>query len=94
MPDESVAFVTPVTNVESVPAPLHVANNLPEAPGDLESRVEKQITGTRASVSMGEIRTINVFVLGEAMFPGSYTVSGLATTTTPDSGGSTVPPGD
>ena len=48
---------------------------------DLEARVEKQMTGTRASVSMGEIRTISVFVLGEAMFPGSYTISGLATVT-------------
>ena len=30
---------------------------------------------------MSGIRTISVFVLGEAMFPGSYTVSGLATVT-------------
>ncbi len=38
--------------------------------------------GVRASVSIGETRTINVFVLGEAKFPGSYTVTGLATVTT------------
>ena len=49
---------------------------------DLEARVEKQMIGVRASVSIGETRTISVFVLGEAMFPGSYTVTGLATVTT------------
>jgi len=49
---------------------------------DIEARVEKQMIGVRASVSMSSIRTINVFVLGEAMFPGTYTVTGLATVTT------------
>ena len=38
--------------------------------------------GVRANVSMGETRTINIFVLGSAKYPGSYTVSGLATVTT------------
>lgn len=36
----------------------------------------------RASLSMGETRSIRVFVLGEAKLPGSYTVSGLSTMTT------------
>jgi protein involved in polysaccharide export with SLBB domain len=49
---------------------------------ELESRVAKQMIGVRAGVSMGETRTINVFVLGEAVFPGSYSVTGLATVTT------------
>src|ERR1700679_2679676 len=31
---------------------------------------------------MGETRAINIFVLGEVKYPGSYTVSGLATVTT------------
>jgi polysaccharide export outer membrane protein len=48
---------------------------------DIEGRVARQMIGTRASVSMGETRAINVFVLGEAKYPGSYTVSGLATVT-------------
>jgi protein involved in polysaccharide export with SLBB domain len=47
----------------------------------LEARVQKQMIGVRASVSIGETRTINVFVLGEALYPGSYTVTGLATVT-------------
>ncbi len=49
---------------------------------ELEARVAKEMIGERASVSMSETRTVNVFVLGEAMFPGSYTVTGLATVTT------------
>ena len=48
---------------------------------DLESRVARQMIGTVASVSMGETRSIRVFVLGEAYRPGSYTVSGLSTIT-------------
>jgi polysaccharide biosynthesis/export protein len=47
----------------------------------IEARVERQMIGTHASVSMGDTRSIRVFVLGEAKYPGSYTVSGLATIT-------------
>lgn len=45
---------------------------------DLEARVARQMIGVRASVGMGETRSIRVFVMGEASRPGSYTVSGLA----------------
>jgi polysaccharide biosynthesis/export protein len=48
---------------------------------DLEARVERQMIGVRASVSMGDTRSIRVFVLGEAKRPGSYTISGLGTIT-------------
>lgn len=47
----------------------------------IETRVGQQMIGVQASVSMGETRTIRVFVLGEAKLPGTYTVSGLATMT-------------
>ncbi|HEY7754044.1 MAG TPA: SLBB domain-containing protein [Steroidobacteraceae bacterium] len=47
----------------------------------LEQRVGEQMIGTRASVSMGPLRSIQIFVLGEARRPGSYTVSGLSTIT-------------
>ena len=53
-----------------------------EVKSDIEARVGRQLIGVRASVSMGDTRTINVFVLGEAKYPGSYTVSGVATVTT------------
>jgi len=49
---------------------------------EIESRVARQMIGVRANVTMGETRTINIFVLGGAKYPGSYTVSGLATVTT------------
>ncbi|HEY3731207.1 MAG TPA: SLBB domain-containing protein [Steroidobacteraceae bacterium] len=49
---------------------------------DIEERVQHQMIGVRANVSVGEIRTINVFVLGGARYPGAYAVSGLATVTT------------
>lgn len=48
---------------------------------DLEQRVERQMLGVRASVAMGDTRSIRVFVMGEASRPGSYTVSGLGTMT-------------
>ncbi len=47
----------------------------------LEQRVAEQLIGMRASVSMGELRSIQIFVLGEAERPGSYTVGGLSTMT-------------
>ncbi|HEY0941073.1 MAG TPA: SLBB domain-containing protein [Steroidobacter sp.] len=48
---------------------------------ELESRVREQMIGTQASIGMGELRSIRVFVLGDAEIPGSYTVSGLSTVT-------------
>lgn len=48
---------------------------------DLEARVANQMIGTQASVGIGELRSIRVFVLGDAEVPGSYTVSGLSTIT-------------
>jgi len=47
----------------------------------IESRVERQMIGVRAAVSMGDTRSIRVFVLGEATRQGSYTISGLGTIT-------------
>jgi polysaccharide export outer membrane protein len=47
----------------------------------IEERVERQLIGTQVSISMGDLRSIRVFVLGEAEKPGSYTVSGLSTMT-------------
>jgi polysaccharide export outer membrane protein len=52
-----------------------------EARNVIEQRVAKQLIGTRVSVTIGDLRSIRVFVLGEAKKPGSYTVSGLSTMT-------------
>ena len=55
--------------------------NFQQVSQDLEARVARQMIGVRVSVSMGDTRSIRVFVMGEANRPGSYTVSGLATIT-------------
>ncbi len=46
---------------------------------DLNKRVQEMLIGTQVSVTMGQLRTIRVFVLGDANRPGSYVVSSLAT---------------
>jgi len=46
---------------------------------DLNKRVNEMLIGTQVSVTMGQLRTIRVFVLGDVNRPGSYVVSGLAT---------------
>jgi polysaccharide biosynthesis/export protein len=63
--------------------PIAVAGlRFSEARAKIESRVSQQMIGVNANVSMGEIRSIRIFVLGEANQPGNYAVSGLATMTT------------
>src|ERR1022692_996133 len=52
-----------------------------EAREAIEHRVAKQLIGSHVSVTVGDLRSIRVFVLGEAKKPGSYTVSGLSTMT-------------
>lgn len=62
--------------------PIAVAGmRFPAAKEMLEKRVTEQMIGLRASVSMGSLRSIRIFVLGEAERSGSYTVSGLSTIT-------------
>jgi protein involved in polysaccharide export with SLBB domain len=52
-----------------------------EARQAIEERVESQMIGSRAVVSVGQLRSITVFVTGEAELPGAYTLSGLSTVT-------------
>jgi polysaccharide export outer membrane protein len=40
-----------------------------------------QITGTNVDVSMGSLRTVPIFVLGDVKRPGTYTIGSLATIT-------------
>ncbi|MCZ8132985.1 MAG: SLBB domain-containing protein [Steroidobacteraceae bacterium] len=47
----------------------------------IEAAVSRQLIGMQAVVSMGELRTIQVFIAGEAEQPGAYTVSALSTIT-------------
>ena len=46
---------------------------------DLNERVAEMLIGTQVSVTMGPLRNIRVFVLGDVKRPGSYVVSGLST---------------
>jgi protein involved in polysaccharide export with SLBB domain len=50
-----------------------------DARARIEGRVEQQMIGMQANVSMGETRAILVYVTGEAKRQGSYAVDGLAT---------------
>ncbi|MCF8003315.1 MAG: SLBB domain-containing protein [Chromatiaceae bacterium] len=45
----------------------------------LRERFAQQIIGAKAVVTMGELRTITLLVVGEVVKPGDYNVSGLAT---------------
>ena len=46
---------------------------------DLDRRVQEMLIGTQVSITMGQLRSIRVFVLGDVNRPGSYVVSGLGT---------------
>ena len=47
----------------------------------LKEIVEQQLVGAKVSISLGKLRSIKVFILGDAYEPGSYTVSALSTIT-------------
>jgi len=44
----------------------------------IQARVAEQMIGTQVSVSMADLRSIRIFVVGDVVRPGSYTVSGHA----------------
>ena len=52
-----------------------------EAKEMLRGRIAAQVIGTQVSISMGSLRSMQIFVLGEAFKPGAYTVSSLSTIT-------------
>lgn len=52
-----------------------------EAKKILQAKISAQMIGTQVSISMGSLRSMQVFVLGEAFKPGAYTLSSLSTIT-------------
>ncbi|WP_301719629.1 SLBB domain-containing protein [Pseudidiomarina terrestris] len=50
-----------------------------EAKDLIRSTVRERMIGMEAAVSMGELRSMQIFVVGEAYKPGAYTVSSLTT---------------
>jgi len=62
--------------------PVSVAGlNFVDARALIEQTINQQMIGVKAAVTMGELRSIRVFVMGDAVRPGSYTVSSLSTMT-------------
>ncbi|WP_351019017.1 SLBB domain-containing protein [Shewanella sp. AC91-MNA-CIBAN-0169] len=52
-----------------------------EAKSLLQDKIAQSIIGINSSITMGELRSIRIFVAGDAYQPGSYTVSSLSTIT-------------
>ena len=62
--------------------PVSVAGqNFQQVRDQLTQLVSEQYIGVKAAVSLGELRSMRVFILGEARTPGSYSVSSLSTIT-------------
>ncbi|GAC1621855.1 MAG: SLBB domain-containing protein [Nevskia sp.] len=47
----------------------------------LSERIGRELIGVQSSISLGELRSVRVFLTGDVNQPGSYTVSSLATIT-------------
>ena len=45
----------------------------------IHAKVASQLVGTKAVISLGKLRAINVFLAGDVVAPGNYSVSGLST---------------
>lgn len=70
-----------VAQLEDI-GPLQLAGlTFAEAAKVIKAKVAEAKIGVEVAVSMGKMRTINVFVAGEAKFPGMYSVSALITVT-------------
>ncbi|GAA4348913.1 SLBB domain-containing protein [Kangiella taiwanensis] len=60
--------------------PINVSGlSYTELKESLSQRISEQYIGVQSNVSLGELRSIQVFVLGESFKPGAYTVSSLST---------------
>ncbi|PXF63047.1 SLBB domain-containing protein [Kangiella spongicola] len=60
--------------------PINVAGlSYTELKQSLNQRISEQYIGVQSNISLGELRSIQVFVLGESFKPGAYTVSSLST---------------
>lgn len=58
-----------------------VGLNFAELRDVLSQRIKEQMIGIESNITMGELRSIRIFVAGDAYKPGSYTVSSLSTIT-------------
>src|SRR5215469_16647308 len=62
--------------------PLEVAGlRYDQIKSRIEQRIQTEMFGVQASVTMGTLRTIRIFVTGDVSYPSSYQVSSLSTVT-------------
>ena len=52
-----------------------------EATNIIQSRIEQELIGVTAYITMGRIKSINIFIAGEVNSPGMYSISALSTIT-------------
>ena len=63
-------------------SPVNVAGlKFSEVKALVKAKIEQEIIGVQAFVSMGRLRSMRILVLGEAYKPGAYSVSSLASVT-------------
>ncbi|MES2885114.1 MAG: SLBB domain-containing protein [Pseudomonadota bacterium] len=60
--------------------PIQVAGlSVDDARAVIDRRVAKELIGVQTNITLGPLRGVQVFLLGDARQPGAYAVSGLAT---------------
>ena len=80
--DDTLELVVDREGVIELPSvgPLNVAGqNFMQVKALIAEKIHQNIIGATVSVSMGRLRSMRVFVLGDVNQPGSYLVSGLST---------------
>lgn len=80
--DDSLTLVVDREGMIELPpvGPLSVAGqSFVQVKALIAEKIHQHIIGATGSVSMGRLRSIRVFVLGDVNHPGSYLVSGLST---------------
>ena len=70
-----------VLNIPEI-GPLSVtAMTFQQLKDDVKERVQKQFIGVSAYITLGTLRAFQIFIIGEVIVPGAYTVSALSTIT-------------
>ncbi len=80
--DDTWSLVVDREGIVSLPevGPLVlVGRSFSDAKALISEQVRRKLMGVTTSISMGRLRSMRVFVLGDVNHPGSYVVSGLST---------------
>lgn len=81
--DKTEGFISRTGSVNlPLLGPIYVAGqNIKKAEEIIKKRVGEELIGTEVYISLSELRSINVYIVGAAYKPGTYTVSSLASLT-------------